>query len=79
MSTPISTLEPTSDTDTPALPPNRLLYSVEEAASTLCLSRTAVFRLLKEGELRSVKIHKRRLISAAALADFVASLEERAN
>ncbi len=54
----------------------RLLCSVEEAAEALCISRTAIFRLLKDGELRSVKIHKRRLISLAALHAFVSELAE---
>ncbi len=54
----------------------RLLVSVEEAAEALAISRTAVFRLLREGRLRSVKIDKRRLIAVAALHDFVNELAE---
>jgi len=33
----------------------RLLYRPKEAATVLGLSRTAVFRLIKTGELRSIK------------------------
>ncbi len=54
----------------------RLLVSVEEAAEALAISRTAVFRLLREGRLRSVKIDKRRLIAVSALHDFVNELAE---
>lgn len=54
----------------------RLLVSVEEAAEALAISRTAVFRLLREGRLRSVKIDKRRLIAVAALHHFVNELPE---
>lgn len=54
----------------------RLLVSAEEAAAALGISRTAVFQLLREGRLRSVKIRKRRLIPVAALHDFVDGLAE---
>ena len=54
----------------------RLLLSVEEAAEALAISRTAVFRLLREGRLRSVKIDKRRLIAVDALHEFVKELAE---
>ncbi len=53
-----------------------LLCSVEEAASLLGISRTAVFRLIKEKELRSVKIQKRRLVPLVALDEFVSDLME---
>ncbi len=53
-----------------------LLCSVEEAAALLGISRTAVFRLIKESQLRSVKIQKRRLIPLAALDEFVSELLE---
>lgn len=54
----------------------RLLVSVEEAAVALGISRTAVFRLLREGRIRSVKIDKRRLIAVTALHDFVSELPQ---
>lgn len=53
-----------------------LLCSVDEAAESLGVSRSIVFRLIKDGRLRSVKIHKRRLIPLAALDEFVAGLME---
>ncbi|MEM9563084.1 MAG: excisionase family DNA-binding protein [Actinomycetota bacterium] len=51
-----------------------LLCSVDEAAESLGVSRSIVFRLIKDGRLRSVKIHKRRLIPLSALDEFVADL-----
>jgi hypothetical protein len=42
------------------------------------MSRTAVFRFIKTGELRSIKRDGYRLIPAAALLDFARALEEEA-
>ena len=56
--------------------PRALLCSVEEAAAILGISRTAVFQLLKENRLRSVKIQKRRLVPLSALDQFVHDLLE---
>ena len=53
-----------------------LLCSVEDAAERLAISRSVVFRLIKDGRLRSVKIHKRRLVPIAALDEFVTELLE---
>jgi excisionase family DNA binding protein len=46
----------------------------EEAAEVLAIGRTAVFGLIRAGELRSVKIGKLRRIPADALDDYVARL-----
>ncbi len=54
----------------------RLLYTPVEAAALLGLGRTKIYELLLSGELRSVRIGTARRIPAAALADFVASLQE---
>jgi excisionase family DNA binding protein len=56
-----------------AVPP--LLYRVEEAATALRLSRTAIYDLIRSGRLRTVKAGSRRLVPVAALAEYVASLE----
>lgn len=53
----------------------RLFYRPNDAAKVLGMSRTAVFRLIKSGELRSIKRDGYRLIPAAALLDFARSLE----
>jgi excisionase family DNA binding protein len=53
----------------------RLFYRPKEAAAVLAMSRTAVFRLIKTGELRSVKHEGYRLIPASALLEFARKLE----
>ena len=50
---------------------DRLAYSVEEAAESLGIGRTAVFGLVRSGVIRSFKLGKRRLISDSALREFV--------
>jgi len=54
--------------------PPRLL-SVEEAARTLGLARSNVYRFITDGSLKSVKVGARRLVPEAALADFINSIE----
>jgi len=54
--------------------PPVLLLTVEEAAESLRLSRTAIFALIKSGELDSVQIGHRRRISLSALTAYVAAL-----
>jgi excisionase family DNA binding protein len=56
----------------------KLLYRPKEAAIVLSMSRTAVFRLIKTGELRSVKREGYRLIPASALLEFAQKLEATA-
>lgn len=53
----------------------RGLYRPEDAAEFLSLSRTALYALLKSGELSSVKIGSRRRVTAEALEDYVARLQ----
>ena len=53
----------------------RLFYRPKDAAVMLGMSRTAVFRLIKTGELRSVKHEGYRLIPASALLEFAQRLE----
>lgn len=56
-----------------AAPP--LLHTVPQAARRLNVSRTALYRLMSAGELRSVKVGGSRRIPEAALRDFVAALD----
>jgi excisionase family DNA binding protein len=51
-----------------------VLYRVEEAAEALRLSRTAIYKLVRSGRLRTVKAGSRRLVPVVALAEYVASL-----
>jgi excisionase family DNA binding protein len=50
--------------------PERLL-SIAEAATALGLGRSAVYRVIAEGHLQSVKIGRRRLVPAGAVARFI--------
>jgi excisionase family DNA binding protein len=51
--------------------PEKLAYSVPGAAEALSLSADYVWKLVAMGELRSVKIGKRRLITAEELRAFL--------
>ncbi len=53
----------------------RLLHSVTEAAQLLGISRAHAYELTTRGELRSVRIGRRRLVSSEALREFIAGLE----
>jgi excisionase family DNA binding protein len=52
----------------------KLAYSVDEACSATSLGRTAVFDLLRRGEIASVKVGRRRLIPVASLDAYLAQL-----
>jgi excisionase family DNA binding protein len=54
-----------------------LLYSPEEAAARLRISRTKMFDLIRRREVRSIKIDGLRRISETALRDYVVQLEEQ--
>ena len=68
---------PPGDLFPPALPPGGtfyttpLAYSVEEAAGMLGVGKTCIFFLIKEGQIKSVKIGRRRVIPASELASFL--------
>lgn len=53
----------------------RLIYTVEEAAALLSLSRAQVYRLLDSLDLGSVKIGKCRRITKEQLETYVRNLE----
>lgn len=52
--------------------------SVEEAAMLLSIGRTVTYRLVLSGELRSVKIGRRRLVVRASVEEYVVRLENSA-
>jgi excisionase family DNA binding protein len=54
--------------------PDRLLYSIEEAAELLGIGRTFMFHLVASGEVDSFKIGKRRKIHRDALDSYIARL-----
>jgi excisionase family DNA binding protein len=59
----------------PASLPGTMLLTPEQAAAELQIARRRVFVLISDGILPSIKIGKSRRISRAALAAYVASLE----
>lgn len=50
----------------------RLAYSVEETAEALNVSRDLIYDYLRTGELESVKLGNRRLITREAINAFLA-------
>ena len=70
-STPAS-LAPLALSDSPA----PMAYRPEAAARTIGISRSALYLELASGRLRSVKIGRSRVITRAAITEFLAELEE---
>ena len=58
-----------------AQPVAKALYHVTDAMTLLSLSRSVIYEEIRSGRLRSVKRGRSRLISAAAIADYVNLLE----
>lgn len=54
------------------------LYQVPDVVRLLGLSRSVVYELIRSGRLRSVKEGRARRITAAAIRDYIALLEEEA-
>lgn len=49
----------------------KLAYSTEDACEALSIGRTQLFDLLREGEIKSVKIGRRRLIPVDSLREYL--------
>jgi excisionase family DNA binding protein len=58
--------------------PDKMLYRVTEAMAVLSMSRSVIYDEIRSGRLRSVKRGRSRLISASAIADYIALLEQEA-
>jgi excisionase family DNA binding protein len=56
------------------LPPERMLYSLKEIQRKLSIGRSTVYQLLSDGQLPSVKIGRRRFVTAAALNAYIEGL-----
>ena len=57
--------------------PERVLLTVEEAAEQLRIGRTTAWRLVRTGELESVRIGTLRRVPSSAVAEFAAHLIEQ--
>ncbi|WP_082695032.1 helix-turn-helix domain-containing protein [Mycobacterium lehmannii] len=55
------------------------LHDLKKVGRRLDVGRSTVFALVKSGELRSVKIGNRRLVSESALVEFIERLEANAD
>ncbi|OBJ50797.1 helix-turn-helix domain-containing protein [Mycobacterium asiaticum] len=55
------------------------LHDLKKVGRRLDVGRSTVFALVKSGELRSVKIGNRRLVSESALVEFIERLETNAD
>lgn len=55
--------------------PAPLLVRVDEAARMLSISRSVMFELIRTNRIRSCKQGRSRLISTAALHDYIQQLE----
>ena len=59
--------------------PQRLLLTVEEAADRIGICRSNMFKLIRQGEVKSVKVGRLRRITPAALEDFIGKLASSAD
>jgi excisionase family DNA binding protein len=57
----------------------KYLYKIPEAMVLLSMSRSAIYEQIRSGRLRSVQQGRARLISAAALRNYVGLLEREAH
>jgi excisionase family DNA binding protein len=56
-------------------PARKLLYDVEEVIDLIGLGRSKLYQYILSGELRSLKLGRRRKIPADALPEFIAKLQ----
>lgn len=54
-----------------SIPPEKILYTTEEAAASLSIGVTKTKELLRDGDLRSIKIGRHRRVPVSALKEFV--------
>lgn len=52
------------------------LFTIDEAATQLRVSRWSVYNLIRSGQLRTIKIGRRRLVPVDALAECLEHLKE---
>jgi excisionase family DNA binding protein len=59
-------------TEAAAVPAAPRLFSIDEAAAALGLGRSLLYLEIAAGRLRTVKVGRRRLCPAAAIAEYIA-------
>ena len=57
---------------------DRIMYSIPEAMVLLSVSRTVIYEQIRSGRLRTVKLGRRRYVTASAIAGYVELLESEA-
>jgi excisionase family DNA binding protein len=62
--------------DEPQTPGVQLAYSVPDAAAMIGISRRTCYELMTSGQLRSVKLGRRRLVRHTDLVAFVDALAD---
>ena len=67
------------DQSHPVSPQLARLHTVEDVMKRLSIGRSMAFELISCGRLRSVKVGRRRLISEAALVEFIEALDRGVN
>lgn len=60
-------------------PEHLRLLSVKEVLGLLCMARSTFYRAVKDGEIKTVKRGRRRLVTAADAAAYVETLRRQAN
>ena len=53
------------------------LLAIKQVIHELGISRTALYQLINDGKLRTVKIGRRRLVPAVAIDELVAGFEDQ--
>lgn len=53
------------------------LHTIEDVMERLCVGRSTAFGLIGTRQLRSVKVGRRRLVSEAALVEFIEKLDRQ--
>ena len=61
-----------------ATPPPRLVFNIEETSLVLRVAPRTVRNLVQRGQLRAIRIGRRRLVTADAVAAFLRERESEA-
>ncbi|MCL6678992.1 helix-turn-helix domain-containing protein [Sphingomonas sp. RG327] len=52
-----------------------MLYSINETAGALRLGRTSIYNFIKKGRLQTVKLGRRRLVTASSIKALIGESE----